>query len=110
MISLLTMMLLLQDKVDVERVKAFDAFERSFRSAGLPAKGLIEVPRRIIKCADVRAFAATHAPENGAVLTVSSTGTTWTLAGGRCGDDGVGVMHPHLVQAHEQENQRVGHA
>jgi len=91
MIALLTTMLLLQDKVDVERVKAVDAFERAFRTAGLPAKGQIRVPRRIIKCADVRAFAATYAPQNGAVLTVSSTGTTWTLAGGRCGEDGVPV-------------------
>lgn len=94
MIELLAALLLLQDKADADRGRVATLFEQAFKAQGLPRKmdgKPFHVQGMIVEDKDLHAFAAKHAPGNGAVLAVSSTGLTWVLAGGKRGDDGVPV-------------------
>lgn len=94
MLHLLAAVLLLQDKADADRVRVATLFEQAFKAQGLPRKlgeKPVHVRGMIVEDKDLKAFAAKHGPDNGAVLAVSSTGLTWALAGGKRGDDGVPV-------------------
>jgi hypothetical protein len=86
--------LLLQDRIDANRVSVANAFEQAFKAQGLPARlgeKRVDIRGWVVEDKDMRAFATRYAPANGAVLVASATGTLWVLAGGTDGDDAVPV-------------------